>query len=171
MHATDHPGRGLAQQLLRDPASSLAVYLAAIGLNVFKWQRLLRTCVQVAYRSLFRSNLVGLFFANLPLSMIGGDIARGWDLARRNPEQSAQVAVSVLMDRLVGLAAFLTAAVAGLAYAVVGLGSSGLGWLLTTTAAILAFLLAVCVLLSRRLRSLMSGCSGRSRCAVFCHSI
>jgi uncharacterized protein (TIRG00374 family) len=136
---------------------ALAVYFAAIGLNVFKWQRLLRTLgVQVAYRSLFRSNLVGLFFANLPLSMIGGDIARGWDLARSNPEQSAQVAVSVLMDRLVGLAAFLTAAVAGLAYAVVGLGSSGLGWLLTTTAAIFAaFLLAVCVLLSQRLRSLM----------------
>ena len=136
---------------------ALVVYFAAIGLNVAKWQRLLRTLgVHVPYRSLFRNNLVGLFFANLPLSMIGGDFARGWDLARNTPEQSAQVAVSVLMDRLVGLAAFLTAAAAGLAYAVVGLGRSELGWLLTTTAVILSvFVLAICVLLSRRLRLLV----------------
>jgi hypothetical protein len=136
---------------------ALAVYLASITLNVLKWQGLLRTLgVNVAYRSLFRHNPVGLFFASLPLNMIGGDIARGWDLARSKPEQSAQVAVSVLMDRLVGMAAFLTAAAAGLACAVVGLRRSELGWLLTTTAAILAGLvLVVCVMLSQRLRRLM----------------
>lgn len=133
---------------------ALAVYLAAIGLNVLKWQSLLRTLgVSVPYRGLFRNSVVGLFCANLPLGMIGGDIARGWDLARSSPEQSAKVAVSVLMDRLVGLAAFLTSATAGLAYAVVELGRSELGWLLSTTAAILtAFVLATGVLLSRRLR-------------------
>ena len=138
---------------------ALAAYSASIGLNVLKWRCLLRTLgVHVPYRSLFRHNLVGLFFANLPLSMIGGDIARGWDLARSNPGQSTQVAVSVLMDRLVGMAAFLTAAAAGLAYAVAGLGRSELGWLLTTTAAILAaFVLVVCVLLSQRLRRLTQG--------------
>jgi glycosyltransferase 2 family protein len=136
---------------------ALAVYFGAIGLNVLKWQYLLRTLgVHVPYTSLFRHNLVGLFFANLPLSMVGGDIARGWDLARHARGQGAAVAVSVLVDRVVGLAAFLVAAVTGLSYAVWGLGRRDMGWLLLTLAlALLAFALVVAVLMSQRLRHLV----------------
>ena len=137
----------------------LAVYFLAIGLNVYKWQYLLNTLdVRVRYRDLFRHNLVGLFFANL-LNMIGADVARGWDLARGMdgiPGIKAPVAVSVLVDRLVGLAAFLVAAVAGLAYAVVGLGHSGMSWLLTTMiVALAAYALAFALLMSQRLRQLV----------------
>ncbi len=136
---------------------ALVVYFGAIGLNVLKWQNLLRTLgVRVPYVSLFRHNLVGLFFANLPLSMVGADLARGWDLARHTPGQGAQVAVSVLVDRIVGLAAFLVAAVTGLAYAVWVLGREDMGWLLLTVAlALLAFALVVAVLMSQRLRRLV----------------
>jgi uncharacterized protein (TIRG00374 family) len=136
---------------------AIVVYFAAIGLNVLKWQYLLRTLeVHVPYPSLFRHNLVGLFFANLPLSMVGGDIARGWDLARHSREQAAPVAVSVLVDRMVGLAAFLVAGVLGLAYAVAGLGRPDLTWLLVTTGMfLLVFALAFAVLMSERLRHLV----------------
>jgi uncharacterized protein (TIRG00374 family) len=136
---------------------AVVIYFVAIGLNVLKWQYLLATLgVQVPYPSLFRHNLVGLFFANLPLSMVGGDIARGWDLARHTTGQTVPVAVSVLVDRLVGLAAFLVAAVLGLAYAVAGLGRSDLTWLLATIAlALVAFAVAFAVLMSERLRRLM----------------
>jgi uncharacterized protein (TIRG00374 family) len=136
---------------------AMAIYFVAIGFNVLKWQYLLRTLgVRVPYPSLFRHNLVGLFFANLPLSMVGGDIARGWDLARHARGQTAPVAVSVLVDRLVGLAAFLVAAVLGLAYAVLALGRSDLAWLLTTIVlALLAFAVAFAVLMSQRLRRLV----------------
>jgi len=136
---------------------ALALYFLAIGCNVLKWQALLRTLgVQVPYWSLFRHNLVGLFFTNLPLSMVGGDIARGWDLARHTEGQAAPVAVSVLLDRLIGLAAFLVAAVVGLAYAVAGLGRSDLTWLLITVGLIsIAFALAFAVLMSQRLRRLV----------------
>jgi uncharacterized protein (TIRG00374 family) len=136
---------------------AVAIYFVAIGLNVLKWQYLLATLgVQVPYPSLFRHNLVGLFFANLPLSMVGGDIARGWDLARHTTGQTAPVAVSVLVDRLVGLAAFLVAAVLGLAYAVAGLGRSDLTWLLATIALVLVvFAVACAVLMSERLRHLV----------------
>jgi uncharacterized protein (TIRG00374 family) len=135
---------------------ALAVYAVAIGLSVAKWQTLLRTLgVRVPFGRLFRHNLVGLFFANLPLSMIGGDIARGWDLARDTPGQAAEVAVSVLVDRLLGLAAFLAAAVMGLAYAVAGLDRPDLRWLLGTMALILlGFLAAFALLMSQRLRRL-----------------
>jgi uncharacterized protein (TIRG00374 family) len=125
---------------------------------VLKWQVLLSALrVPVRYGSLFRHNLVGLFFANLPLSMVGGDIARGWDLARTTgAEQIAPVAVSVLLDRLVGLGAFLLAAVGGLAYACTVWGRTDLRWLLTTVALILTgFLVAVAALMSQRLRRLV----------------
>ncbi len=137
--------------------AALGIYFTAIGFNVLKWQYLLRTVgVAVPYRNLFRHNLVGLFFANLPLSMVGGDIARGWDLARHTEGQAAPVAVSVLVDRLVGLAAFLVAAVAGLAYAIAGLGRSDLTWLMYTVALLLiVFALACAALMSQRLRRLV----------------
>ncbi|MCL7453781.1 MAG: flippase-like domain-containing protein [Anaerolineae bacterium] len=135
----------------------MAVYFVAIGFNVLKWQLLLQTLgVRVPYANLYRHNLVGLFFALLPLSMVGGDIARGWDLARHTEGQAAPVAVSVLVDRLVGLAGFLLAAVLGLASAVVLLERPDLGWLLTTLGVVLVvYGLAFAVLMSQRLRRLV----------------
>ena len=135
----------------------LAVYFVAIGFNVLKWQRLLQTLgVQVPYPSLYRHNLVGLFFALLPLSMVGGDIARGWDLARHVEGQAAQVAVSVLVDRLIGLAGFLLSAVIGLACAVTLLERPDLTWLLTTLIVVLAaYAVSFAVLMSQRLRRLV----------------
>ncbi len=132
----------------------LAIYFIAIGLQVFKWQYLLRTLdVRVPYPTLYRHNLVGLFFANLPLSMIGGDIARGWDLARHATGQVPAVAVSVLVDRLIGFAAYLVGGVLGMAYAVWVLGRSDLTWLLTVlSAGLFAFLLGLAALMSGRLR-------------------
>jgi uncharacterized protein (TIRG00374 family) len=135
----------------------LIIYFGAIGFNVLKWLYLLRTLgIQVPYPALYRHNLVGLFFANLPLSMVGGDIARGWDLARHTERQTAPVAVSVLVDRLIGLAGFLVAGVLGLAYAVVVLERPDLTWLLVTlTLLLLAFALAFAALMSQHLRRLV----------------
>jgi uncharacterized protein (TIRG00374 family) len=134
----------------------LAIYFVAIGWSVLKWQHLLRTLgVRVPYLSLYRHNLVGLFFANLPLSMIGGDIARGWDLARQTEGRSAEVAVSVMMDRLVGLCGFLVAAVLGLAYAVYFLDRPDLTWLLTSLGLLLSgFIVVLAVLMSLSARRL-----------------
>jgi uncharacterized protein (TIRG00374 family) len=137
--------------------AALAIYFVAIGFNVLKWQYLLRTLdVQVAYQGVFRHQLVGLFFANLPLSMVGGDVARGWDLARSVEGKTEAVAVSVLVDRLVGLAAFLVSAVVGMLVAVTLLGRSDLTWLLTTVMVLLlAFGVAFAVLMSQALRRLV----------------
>ena len=136
---------------------ALAIYFVAISLQVLKWKYLLRTLgVDVPYPSVYRHNLVGLFFANLPLSMIGGDIARGWDLARQTEGQGAPVAVSVMVDRLAGLAAYLLASVLGLAYAVAVMGRGDLTWLLATMAALcVIFVLAFALLMSQRLRRLV----------------
>lgn len=136
---------------------ALGIYFVAIGLNVLKWQYLLRTLdVVTPYLGVFRHQLVGLFFANLPLSMLGGDVARGWDLARSVEGKNEAIAVSVLVDRLVGLAAFLVAAVLGLSFAVAGLGRTDLTWLLTTVAVVLlAFFAGLVVLMSQTIRRLV----------------
>lgn len=88
--------------------------------------------------------------------MLGGDIARGWDLARTTEGQTATGAVSVLVDRLIGLAAFLVASLAGLACAVVLLGCSDLAWLLTVTGiGLVGFVLGFVALLSQHPRQMV----------------
>jgi uncharacterized protein (TIRG00374 family) len=131
--------------------------LGAIALNVYKWGYLLRAQgLAVPFINLLNHNFVGLFFANLPLSQVMGDIARGVDLARHTKGHGAEVAVSVLMDRLVGLASFLFASVVMLAFAVFSLGRTDLISLwVTVLLVLLVFVVALAVLLSRRLRGLV----------------
>jgi uncharacterized protein (TIRG00374 family) len=138
-------------------ALALALYFGAIALNVYKWGYLLRAQdLSVPFINLLNHNFVGLFFANLPLSQVMGDIARGVDLARHTKGHGAEVAVSVLMDRLVGLASFLFASVVTLAFAVFSLGRADLTSLwVTVLLVLLAFAIALTVLLSRRLRRLV----------------
>jgi len=138
-------------------ALALALYFGAIALNVYKWGYLLRAQrLSVPFTRLLSHTLVGLFFANLPLSQVTGDIARGVDLARHTQGQAAEVAVSVLMDRLVGLASFLFASAITLAFAVFSLGRADLSSLwVTVLLALLALATALAVLLSRRLRGQM----------------
>ncbi len=149
--------------------SALALYFVAIGLNVAKWRYLLQAQgLPIPFFGLVRHTLVGLFFANLPLAMVAGDIARGYDLARHASGQEAEVAVSVVVDRLVGLSSFIVAATAMLAYAVVGLGRADLTWLLVTVAVVLlAFVAGFAVLLSRRLRGLVERLFGWGPAARF----
>ncbi len=138
-------------------ALALLLYFGAIALNVYKWGYLLRTQkLKVPFTRLLSHTFVGLFFANLPLSQVMGDIARGVDLARHTQGQGAEVAVSVLMDRLVGLASFLFASVVTLAFAIFSLGRTDLSSLwVAVLLALLALALALAVLLSRRLRELV----------------
>jgi uncharacterized protein (TIRG00374 family) len=137
-------------------ALALALYFGAIALNVYKWGYLLRAQgLTVPFINLLNHTFVGLFFANLPLSQVMGDIARGVDLARHTKGHGAEVAVSVLMDRLVGLASFLFASAVTLAFAVFSLGRTDLTSLwVTVLLVLLAFATTLAVLLSRRLRGL-----------------
>lgn len=136
---------------------ALALYFLAIGLNVAKWRYLLQAQdLPIPFLGVVRHTLVGLFFANLPLAMVAGDIARGYDLARHISGSKAEVAVSVVVDRLVGLSSFIVVAAVMLAYAVFGLGRADLAWLMATVAVVLmAFIAGFAALLSRRLRGLV----------------
>jgi hypothetical protein len=94
---------------------ALAIYILAIITNAVKWFILLRAQgIPVPLGPVANYTFVGFFFNNFFPANIGGDIMRGYGLARYT-EKSAEAAVSVVVDRIMGLLAFMfTAVVAAL---------------------------------------------------------
>ena len=100
---------------------ALALYFLAIGLGALKWQVLVRAQnMNIPLGDLLAYSFVGLFFGNLLPSNVGGDVVRAYGLVRVTDRAEA-AAISVLVDRLMGLVAFLGAAVVMAALAAVTL--------------------------------------------------
>ena len=131
---------------------SLGIYLSAITIGNLKWSILLREQqIRVPFGDLLAYTFAGLFFGNVLPTNVGGDLVRAYDLARHTGyvEQSA---ISVLIDRLVGLAAFLAAA-AGMAVVatLVVAGNADLETIVFATVVVFALFIATfSLLLSRR---------------------
>ena len=90
---------------------ALALYVIAIITNAVKWFILLRAQgIPVPLGPVTNYTFVGFFFNNFFPANIGGDIMRGYGLARYT-EQSAEAAVSVVVDRIMGLLALMFTAV------------------------------------------------------------
>jgi len=149
-------GRIIASANLLYFAAAIVVYVLAILVNVYKWQLLLHAQkVEASFGDLASYFFTGLFFANFLLPMVAGDVVRGYGLAR-DSAQAAEAAISVLVDRLIGLASFLFAAVLSLGFAVFVLGRSDLAWIAWLTCGVgVAFVLLFASMLSRRLRAMM----------------
>jgi hypothetical protein len=96
---------------------------------------------------------VGLFFGNFLPTNVGGDLVRGYDLAR-DTSLPAEAAISVLVDRMVGLIAFVFVAVVVALLVVYSAGQAAL-WQVAVLAAVA--LLGLCggfaLMLSDRLRA------------------
>lgn len=135
---------------------AILLYLCAILANVLKWGLLLRgQGVQAPWLAVIRYTFVGLFFNNLLPAAIGGDVMRGYELARYT-RRGADAAVSVFVDRLVGLMALTSTAVISVLYAQVQQAASGTDltstfWvsIVATAGLVAGFLLIV----SRRMRN------------------
>jgi len=145
---------------------AFAIYFLAIFTNIYKWQLLLKSAgMDVPFGNLTGYFFTGLFFGNFLLPMVAGDVMRGYGLAV-DSEQAAEAAISVLVDRLVGLASFLFGGLLGVAFALWGLGRRDFSSLaLVVLAANILFLLGFASLLSRRLRKLLERIVGGN--AVF----
>ncbi|MBI5302331.1 MAG: flippase-like domain-containing protein [Chloroflexi bacterium] len=91
---------------------ALALYFLAIVVGAAKWQVVARAQndLRASLGELLTYSLVGLFFGNLLPSNVGGDVIRAYGLARASGKHEA-AAISVLVDRLMGLTAFLGSAV------------------------------------------------------------
>jgi uncharacterized protein (TIRG00374 family) len=133
---------------------ALLLYFGAIAVGAVKWQILLKAQgMSVSLGSLLSFTFVGLFFGNFLPTNVGGDLVRGYDLARHT-QLPAETAISVLVDRMMGLIAFVFVAVVMALLVVYSEGLVGL-WEVAAIAALV--LLALCgvfaVMLSDRLRA------------------
>lgn len=137
-------------------ALALVFYLIAITINGIKWQVLLRAIdVYVPFAAVLRFMFVGFFFNNVLPANIGGDVMRGYGLARYT-DRTAEAAVSVLVDRLVGLLAYMSAAAVTAIVVVRSMHHAELQWLFNVALVALAIIaVTLAVMFSRRLRLLL----------------
>jgi hypothetical protein len=93
----------------------VALFVIAVVTNAVKWYILLKAQgIPVPLKAVTGYTFVGFFFNNFLPANVGGDVVRGFGLARYI-ERGAEAAVSVIVDRVIGLAAFtFTAVVAAL---------------------------------------------------------
>lgn len=136
---------------------ALAFYMVAITVNGAKWHVLLRTQgVNIPFSAVLRFIFVGFFFNNFLPANVGGDVMRGFSLARYT-DRAADAAVSVIVDRVIGLMAYMATAAIAAIIAVNFTGRAELEqveWVALVALAVLA--LGFGVLLSRRLRMLIT---------------
>jgi uncharacterized protein (TIRG00374 family) len=147
----------LAAANLWPALAALLFYLLAIAINAAKWHVLLRAQgIRIPFGELLGIQFVGFFFNNFLPANVGGDLMRGYTLARYT-DRLADAAVSVVVDRIMGLLAYMsTAALA--AFVVVGVTGrrdlEAVEWVAALSLAVVVVGLAV--LLSRRLRGLLT---------------
>ncbi|MBC7225241.1 MAG: flippase-like domain-containing protein, partial [Anaerolineae bacterium] len=113
--------------------------------------------IRVPLTSLWRYTFVGLFFGNFLLPLVASDVVRGYDLARHT-DRAAEAAISVLVDKLVGLLAFAAAAAAmslTVAFGWIPAGRALQGVVWVVWLAFAGFVALFAALLSRRLRNLV----------------
>jgi glycosyltransferase 2 family protein len=136
---------------------ALLVYMLAIVINGAKWQVLMRAQgVVVPFGAVLRFIFAGFFFNNFLPAQVGGDLVRGFSLARYT-DRGADAAVSVIVDRVVGLMAYMATAAFAAFIAVNVTGHSELQqveWVAVLALVVLAAGFAL--LLSRRLRDLIT---------------
>lgn len=78
--------------------------LTAVFITFVRWKWLNGALgVKLSIRETFRLGFIGYVFNFLPMGIVGGDLVKGILLAKQNPEHKAACAVSVIMDRVIGL--------------------------------------------------------------------
>jgi uncharacterized protein (TIRG00374 family) len=143
--------------------AAILLFWLAMLINAFKWWTLLRAqAIKVPFLAMANFTFVGFFFNNILPANIGGDVMRGYGLAKHT-DQNAGAAASVVLDRLIGLSAYMSvAAVAALA--VVFLTGRSELWPLAVAAvlALLALIMIGAFLISRRISQFISRLLHRS---------
>lgn len=138
-------------------AVAILLFWGAMLINAFKWWTLLRAQdINVPFSAMANFTFVGFFFNNILPANIGGDIMRGYGLARYTDE-NAGAAASVVLDRIIGLSAYMSVAAVSALIVVFLTGRSDL-WPLAAVAvvALLALLTLAVFLISRRISRFIS---------------
>jgi len=82
-----------------------------------RWRMLLRNQgLESSFFKCFELSLVGIFFNFAMPGGVGGDVVKGFYLTRNHPEQKMKAALTVLMDRVIGLYGMILLAVLAMLY-------------------------------------------------------
>jgi len=133
---------------------ALALYFIALLLGVLKWHLLVRAQhLAIPFWRLASFSFAGLFLGNVLPTNIGGDLVRAAMLAKASRGTTEAAAVTVVVDRMLGFAAFfgVTMISAGLAVSLLA-GSSELETIEKATLIVaLLFVCASALFFSRRI--------------------
>jgi uncharacterized membrane protein YbhN (UPF0104 family) len=103
-------------------ALALAVYLVAQGVSAMRWTALARPIgIETPFADMVRYYLIGMFFNLFAPGTVGGDVSRVYYLVRDEEAHASgravttvHAAMSVLMDRAVGMVVLVWLGAAGL---------------------------------------------------------
>jgi uncharacterized protein (TIRG00374 family) len=84
-------------------AAGLGTYIAGQLIFVMRWCMLMRVqSIDIGYWSAVRLHFLGLFYNNCLPGSVGGDVLRAWYVTKHT-ERKVEAALSVFVDRIVGL--------------------------------------------------------------------
>lgn len=98
------------QQLASPLVFLLCLFFIGINLLVCseRWRKLLQSQnLNSSVLETFRLTLIGIFFNYVIPGGVGGDVVKGYYIVRKNPHAKTVAAITVAMDRLVGLYAMM----------------------------------------------------------------
>ncbi|MHC4703995.1 MAG: lysylphosphatidylglycerol synthase transmembrane domain-containing protein, partial [Planctomycetota bacterium] len=88
-------------------AAALGIYLLSQLIFVARWSLLLKVhSIRIGFWPAVRLHFLGLFYNNCLPSAVGGDLLRAWYVTRHT-DKKVEAALSVFVDRVVGLTAML----------------------------------------------------------------
>jgi uncharacterized protein (TIRG00374 family) len=141
-------------------SACLFVGIFNIGLATTRWYLLVTSQgVEVSFWRVTKMNLIGLFFNYAMPGGVGGDVVKGFYLVKEVPEKRLTVAMSVVMDRFIGLFSMvaLAAAVVLVNYEM-ALSRPDIKYLFAMVALVfVAYIIVAAVLFSSRLKRVFEG--------------
>ena len=103
--------------------AAISLYLLSQFVFVFRWSLLLITQkIYINYFQALKLHFLGLFYNNCLPGSVGGDLLRAWYVTGHT-EKKSEAALSVFVDRAIGLASTIILAL--LAYLFVPIGTGG----------------------------------------------
>ncbi len=148
-------GENIFDQLLAQPkhwgllAIALVCCFSAVTLTMIRWWCLVRALdVPLPLREAIRVGFLGYLVNLAPLGIVGGDMLKGWMLAKDRRGHRVKVFASVVIDRLIGLYMLFVVAVVAIVltefwklspailhvcqatYVLTGIGAIGIGILI-----------------------------------------
>jgi uncharacterized protein (TIRG00374 family) len=103
---TWNPGMPTVFSRVKPAGFAFALVMLAFGIlaTAARWWRLLGAAgCPTSYWNALRLSCIGFFFNIVVPGLTGGDVVKAVMVARDNPERRAAAAISVLVDRLIGL--------------------------------------------------------------------